>query len=88
MTQENSELEKWLNSDKFFEDKQNYDLNINDEVKSLALSVWKRETYFIYWYMNSKHQTLDNKTPYEYAKLNGTTEVKRIINGLISPPAT
>lgn len=88
MDQENSELENWLNSDKFFEDKHEYDLHITDEVKTLALSVWKRETYFIWWYMNSKHQELGNKTPYEYAKLNGTTEIKRMINGLISPPAT
>lgn len=83
-----NEYNSWRNSSKYSQDKQEYLKNVSEEVRDIALMVWKEEDYFIRWYMNEKIEKLGNKTPYEYVKLNGTKEVKRLINGLISPPFT
>ena len=81
------EYTSWLNSSKYLQDKKDYSKNISEEVRGLALIVWKEEDSFVWWYMNSKLEELNNKTPYEYARFNDNTKIKRLINWLISPPA-
>ncbi len=84
----NEEYRTWLLSSKYLRDRNDYLKSVDQEIRGLALIVFKREDYFVWWYMNTKHSELDGKTHYEYAKQNGLKEIKIMLNGLISPPAT
>ncbi|PIN80886.1 hypothetical protein COV11_02985 [Candidatus Woesearchaeota archaeon CG10_big_fil_rev_8_21_14_0_10_30_7] len=82
------QLENWLKSTEFDQDKKKYETTVDAEVKNLVSQIFKNETYFIHWYTQEKPKELNGKTPYEHTLKQGLKYVKKTLNGLMNPPAT